>query len=199
MRGREIALLMLALLMAVPSAGTSPRVSNYGLDVTFFPGRAFMTAVATISFDPASEPSDSAVFYLHGELGVDSLLVDGRRVESEQQSVLYYFDYFLIANRVAFPLATGRPPHLAVYYSGYFNPSKARSPSDYMRIDGDGIFLRSYGYSLWFPTFLESNSDSYETGFDATIRVPHEYTAVFAGDRLSDGAAGRCESAAGRR
>jgi len=176
----------LALGTALAPSGAISRVSNYGLDVTFDPRRAFMSAIAVVSFDSTMARGDSVVFYLHGEIGVDSLLADGRRIEFNQQPAYYYYDYSLVANRVAFRLEIDSSKHLTVYYSGYFNPSKARSPSDYMRIDNDGVFLRSYGYSLWFPTFLESNVDSYDADFDVTLRLPREFVPVFAGERISD-------------
>ena len=75
-----------------------------------------------------------------------------------------------------------------IFYSGYFNPSKSRGPSDYMRIDETyGILLRSYGYSLWFPVFLDSEQESYETNFEkVTVQTPLKYKTVVAGVMLNE-------------
>jgi len=75
------------------------------------------------------------------------------------------------------------PDKIQVKWSGYFHPSKARSPSDYMRVDGSGVFLRSLGYSPWFPIFLDDGEDEYDVEFRrVSITVPSDWTAVFAGN-----------------
>lgn len=182
-----ITAIQITLFSASVTIAANPRAMNYIIDVTFEPQNSFMQASSLITLDSTSVPSDTIVFYLHGELSVDSLLLDGKPVSFNQTSVFYYDDYSLIATRVSFYGKTDRFSRLAIFYEGYFHRSSARSPSDYMRIDPDGVFLRSYGYSLWFPVLLESRSDSYKTDFsDVTIHTPAEYVPVFVGKRLSE-------------
>lgn len=180
-------LLLLGLVCATATA-QELRPASYDLDVTFRPADCAMTARADIRFAPAPERPDEVVFYLHGELDVDSLAIGGTPVPIEQDKVLYEYDASLVATRVRVPsegldLAAG----LHVRYSGAVHRSSARSPSDYMRIDQDGVYLRSYGYSLWFPVFLEAGRDTYPVSFpEVVLRTPAEFTAVFAGRKVDE-------------
>ena len=190
----HILLLGFAALL-LPRVGSSryiqskqPIVRTYELSVSFFPDEHRIEGQAAISFEPAADSLLELVFYLHGELSVESVGVDSAAVPFVQDRVFYEYDYSLVATRVVVDLAGidfGRQLHTR--YSGYFNPSKARSPSDYMRIDHDGVYLRSYGYSLWFPVFLEAGDDDYRVSFtNVTLTTPKQYSAVFVGERLSD-------------
>jgi len=81
---------------------------------------------------------------------------------------------------------------MTVVYGGVFNPSRARSQSDYMRIDPDGMLLRAYYYSVWFPVFLDADEDSHRVDFNhVVLRTPEDFTTVFTGthrgDRVEDG------------
>lgn len=184
---KAVLICLLLPFVLTPSLQADVHVSDYHIDVTFDPTRSSMRALALITFDSIPVPSDSLVFFLHGELGVDSISAEGQGIAFDQQSVYYYHDYSLIASRVALRLPPGRSGPISVHYSGYFNRSKARSPSDYMRIDEKGVFLRALGYSPWFPVFLQSDSDSYATNFsEVVIRTPVDYVPVFAGDRISE-------------
>ena len=168
-----------------------PRVGSYTLDVTFSPERGAMTGTASIHFDDPGFAGDSITCYLHGELEVDSMVADGVSSPFHQDKVFYEYDYSLVANAVTLPIHGQLPRTLQITYSGFFSPSKARSPSDYMRIDGDGVFLRAYGYSLWFPVFLPAGADDYEVDFKRVIsRVPRDYTAIFGGVREKRSVAG---------
>ncbi|UCC44937.1 MAG: hypothetical protein JSU65_03160, partial [Candidatus Zixiibacteriota bacterium] len=117
----------------------------------------------------------------------DSIKVAGRQLDFREDKTFYYYDYSLIANRVGFvQKGTEGVKSVEVFYAGKFNPSAARSPSDYMRIDSDGVFLRSYGYSLWFPIFLEPAAPSHAVNFpEATFRYPVGFQCVFVGNRES--------------
>lgn len=162
----------------------SPQVASYELDVAFFPERAAMKGAAIVRFNAPSFSGDSITWYLHGELRVDSVKVNGEPTEVRQDQVFYDYDYSLVANEAKIATAGALPRTLHIYYSGYFNPSQARSPSDYMRIDNDGVYLRAYGYSLWFPVFLPARSDDYPVEFTrVTARVPSEFTGIFGGTR----------------
>jgi len=174
------------------------KVKTYELSAEFFPDHArmydvpvsaenFMQAVARIELAMIS--GEKIPFFLHGELTVDSVSQDGEKISFTIEKVLYYYDYGYLATRVildASKLDTGRV--LTVYYSGFFNPSRMRSLSDYMRINKkEGVFLRSYGYSLWFPVFLDSGQDSYAADFKhVTISVPADLKVLVAGELISE-------------
>jgi len=107
-------------------------------------------------------------------------------LEFTQNNIYYYYDYALISNQVIMKLSDSAIKNqIEVYYAGKFNRSVMRSPSDYMRIDTDGVFLRSYGYSMWFPTFLNDREQSYAVNVSkATFKYPSDFQAVFAGKRI---------------
>lgn len=51
----------------------------------------------------------------------------------------------------------------------------------------DGVYLRSYGYSLWFPIFLESKQNSYEVDFKTvTIKLPETFKCVVGGELIKE-------------
>jgi hypothetical protein len=165
-------------------------VESYELDVSFRPDSAALRGLATVDLDSGSSPDDEISFYLHGELQVLAVHRgegDGTPLPFEQEKVYYRSDYSLVATRVVVdPL--GQPlTRLLIEYAGPFNPSRARSPSDYMRIADDGVYLRSYGYSLWFPVFLEARADEYNVSFSrVTLRTPIDLVPVFVGERVKE-------------
>ena len=183
-----VAAVTIAASSSVLAAGSYPRVSQYQLDAKFFPDEARMEGQATVYLSPAADREPAVTFYLHGELRVDSLKIDARDIEHQCEQVFYDYDYSLIATACKFALSGSDYEHpLTVFYSGYFNPSKVRSPSDYMRIDRDGVFLRAYAYSLWFPVFLPANENDYPVTFSkATIRTPSEFHSVFVGTKTGE-------------
>ncbi len=138
-------------------AAAAPRPSAYELQVAFSPAEHRLTGRARMRFPRAATRPDSLVFFLHGELTVDSLACGGAALACTQTPVVYPYSYSLLARRVVVALE-GRDPAdgLTVWYGGTFHRSGARAPSDYMRIGPDGVFLRSYGYSLWLPVFVPS-------------------------------------------
>jgi len=181
-----ITLLTLVLLSSEALADTN-RVSGYTLDIEFAPLQSHMSGQANIRFDGPLEKG-STVFYLHGELEVESLSLDSKALDFKTEQVLYDSDYSLVADKVTFELDERvENAELTVIYQGYFNPSAARSPSDYMRIDVEGVFLRSYGYSLWFPVFLAADEDVHEVDFPSVrFKLPRQYQLVFVGERISE-------------
>lgn len=181
-----------AIASPVFAADSYPKVETYELDVRFEPSQAWMEGVANVRFRADEFPLATVKFYLHGELHVDSLLAGGQKMDFTQRSVLYEYDYSLIATEVTVGLSGLRVGDvLTVTYRGYFNPSKARAGSDYMRIDGTGVYLRSYVYSLWFPVFMPPRRDEYPVDFPSVvISTPDDFTAVFLGARRSEGVEG---------
>jgi len=167
---------------------SQPSIQSYELEVSFIPQESRMEGNAKLSFGKNVEELSELVFYLHGELSVESINMGKTFLSFTQDKVFYYYNYSLITTKVVIDLKDKMfDGELMVKYKGSFNPSKARSPSDYMRIDSNGVYLRSYAYSLWFPVFLESGEDSSRTSFTRVIlHTPKDFTAVFVGERISD-------------
>ncbi len=190
MRTRLAVLILFALIFRsqTATADSTVVVSRYSLDATFKPELARIEAVATMRFVCQGSLPPAAVCFLHGELSVDSVRLGNRPITIEQKPVFYDYDYSLIANQIAVPLSGAScDSALTIYYSGYFHASRARSQSDYMRIDEDGVFLRAYGYSPWFPMFVSARSNCPNATFDRVlIHTPAEFRSVFTGTQLSD-------------
>ena len=175
--------LLLALLPAAPLLAASPRVAAYTIDAAFVPADGAMEGTAEIEF--AAPVIGAGAFYLHGELRVESMRMDAEEIAFEQEPVVYRYDYSQLGNRISFQLPA-EARHLTVTWKGYFNPSKARSPSDYMHIGPEGVLLRALGYSPWFPIFGEPGADPAPVAFRrVSIRTPKDFTSVSTGELLS--------------
>lgn len=173
-------------------------VDSYSITAEFFPEDArmynlpvspqnFMRATALIEISDIDEAE--MVFYLHGELGIDSIRAAGQKIEYKAEKVLYDYSYSLLALKVSFNTRDVAPGNeLQVHYSGFINHSRARSLSDYMQINkNSGVFLRAYGYSLWFPVFTESGQGSYQSDFKSVaINLPEEFKCVVAGELVDE-------------
>jgi hypothetical protein len=135
--------------------------------------------------------ADTLVFRLHGELWVDSVAVGGVPAPFTQEPRFWELDYALVANEVRVPLeGLDLSRDVTVRYAGPMHASRARSPSDYMRIDADGAALRGYFYSPWFPV-RDEGMDPRPISFERVeIDTPEAFTAVFTGDRLEERVAG---------
>ncbi len=169
-------------------AGEYPQVAEYSLDASFVPQQASMTGWAEVRFAADSDLSPKVSFFLHGELRVDSILQGGVGLEFEQAPRFYDKDYTLVAKAIEVQLQSTKPEEpLTVFYGGYFNPSKVRSDSDYMRIDPSGVYLRAYYYSPWFPIFEEPEGGGYKVDFkEVTLRSPEEFSTVFVGHLIDE-------------
>jgi hypothetical protein len=145
-----------------------------------------MTGMARIDLKPDDLEDGKLSFYLHGELSVDSVKLAGNGVEFSEEWIDYDYDYSLLANHTT--INVGKRPsgrELDVFYSGYFKPSEKRSPSDYMRIDSTGVYLRALAYSLWFPIFVEMEDGFCDVSFsDVKLRTPPGFVAVFVGEHI---------------
>lgn len=177
---------------------TAQKATNYTIDVEFFPSDAMMygvevspdhfmrgSALITLS----GELTEDTQFYLHGELGIDSVIMDDLRVEHESEKVLYGYDYSNLAVKTSLKgIPDGANNKIKVFYSGFMHPSKARSISDYMHIDKtEGVFLRSFAYSLWFPVFLEAGEQWHPAIFDMiTVKLPSGFRSVITGELISE-------------
>jgi hypothetical protein len=134
---------------------SNPKVKEYSIDVSFKPEKAFMKGKAVLKFESAVKTDAPLVFYLHGELTTKSITYKNQKVKFEQKPGYYYDDYSLIANQVLIHLDQLDTNHeITIDYSGYFNPSKARSQSDYMRITKNEVLLRRKGDRRGFISSL---------------------------------------------
>lgn len=175
----------------MPASTRDPVPVTYNLSVRVDPAVGRLSAEARLRFpEGAAGPArsgDTLVFLLHGELRVDSLALGGVAVPFTQEPRFYRFDYSLVANEVRVPLeghdlARG----MSIRYAGPFNPSRARSPSDYMRIDESGAVLRGHGYSPWYPLFGDREMDPAPLNVQRlTLEVPVGWTGVFTGHLVS--------------
>lgn len=162
------------------------KVISYRLEVSFKPHESYMEGKAVVKLEGIKDKE--LVFYLHGELNVDSLDGGENVTGFNQEKVFYRRDYSLSATKVTVRTdKVAGKEKLEIYYSGFFNPSRARSPSDYMRVTANEVLLRSHGYSLWFPVFLGDNDDGYKTDFSkVTIKTPEELVSVFVGEKMDE-------------
>jgi len=174
------------------------KVDNYEISAEFFPKDAsmytypvspdaFIRANAVVEFSELG--NDELIFYLHGEFDVDSILSGNKKIEHKTEKVLFYYSYNMVALKTTISSTDVIiDKELRVYYSGFINPSRARGLSDYMHIDKNtGVFLRSYGYSLWFPIFVKSDQDSYDANFKKiTVKLPGDYKCVVAGELIDE-------------
>ncbi len=161
--------------------------SDYNLNVEFKPADSALNVVAEISFRDGLS-GGKKTFYLHNELNVTEILIGDRHLNFEQGKVEFRENYSLFANKVSFKLDKNYTnPVLRIKYSGCFHPATPRGASDYMRITEEGVFLRSYYYSLWFPVFIGIKEDPYAVRFSRVqFKIPEKYNLVFVGDKLRE-------------
>jgi hypothetical protein len=190
-------LLIGLFLISIPPCLQAQTVNSYEINAEFFPDNAqmygypvspeaFMRANAFVEL---SEINDSeVVFYLHGELQIDSILIGNNKIDYEYDKVLYNYNYSRVALKVIINASHLNGKSLNVFYSGFFNPSKASALSNYMHINkNSGIYLRGYGYSLWFPIFIEANQNSYKSDFKkVSVKLPGEFKCVVGGELLEE-------------
>ncbi len=192
---KKLHLILWIFVLSVCAFGQ--QVETYAIEVSFFPenaqmwsypvnNTAFMRGKASVKL--ATVNSQSIDFYLHGELKVDSIVVENA-IDFTSEKVLYRRNYSQIALKTtidAKDILQGK--ELTIHYSGFMNPSRARSLSDYMRINKqEGVFLRSFGYSLWFPVFLSDIQESHVANFESVIlNLPAGYKGVVGGELIQE-------------
>jgi hypothetical protein len=92
------------------------KATNYSIDVEFFPSDAemygvevspdhFMRGSAVIAL--SGELTEDTEFYLHGELKIDSVIMDGVRLEHKSEKVIYGYDYSNLAVKTSLAGITG--------------------------------------------------------------------------------------------
>lgn len=148
------------LLTVMGAAASAAFLANsYDIEALYTPQPPALSATASMALESAA-PASSIVFYLHGELALQSAESAGSPLTCSEEAVFSRIDYSMVANKVTCSLAEPRrSADLKVTYAGPLNPSVAAALSNYMRVDGAGVFLRGYGYSLWFPVFPEPNGE----------------------------------------
>ncbi len=148
----------------------------------------YMKGRATMEIALENQGRDGLDFFIHGELRAHKMRMNGRDIPFTQRRVHYHYSYSLNATMVSVKLEgqTGIQ-RFEMDYAGVFNPSYAGAPSNYMRIDSTGAYLRAYGYSLWFPILQKSGDDSQLVDFNRVeIKTALKYSAVFTGHRISE-------------
>lgn len=189
--------LLRLIIILIPMSLHSQTVSSYEINVKFFPDdaqmyhypvspEAFMRANSLIEL---SDITDSLiVFYLHGEIKIDSILSRNNKIDYTYDKVMYDYDYSRVALKVTVKSSEVNSKKFNVFYSGFFNPSKAGALSDYMCINkNSGVYLRGYGYSLWFPVFIDAHQNSYKADFKKiTVKLPNEYKCIIGGKLLEE-------------
>lgn len=189
-------LCIVVLTFSLCPIAISQSVSELKISLEFFPDDAqmygfrvssesFFRGNSRVVFSEVND--DTLTFYLHGELKIDSIISRGKTLDYGSQKIFYPNDYSNVGLKTKVPtsqLEGGK--ELSIYYSGFFSSSRARSLSDYMRIsERDGIFLRGYYYSLWFPVFLKPEQEEYPINItELKIKAPKNITAISVGERL---------------
>lgn len=172
------------------------KIKSYEINAEFFPDDAkfygnevspdnFMRGNSIVEF--TENQNREVTFYLHGEFKIDSILRNGEKIKYNSQKVFYDYCNTNIALKVTTDnLVLCNKLH--VFYSGFYNHSQVSSISNYMRINKhEGVFLRAYGYSLWFPIFIGPQEDSYETEFNkVTVKLPARFKALVKGELVSE-------------
>ncbi len=174
------------------------QVESYSINIEFFPEdaqmwnypvspNAFMRGNSKVKLSELN--TDESTFYMHGEFKIDSIISNNKVITSTSEKILYDNNYSLTALKTTIKSKDISPDKTVhIYYSGFMNASRARSLSDYMNINKEeGVFIRAYGYSLWFPLFLEPELDSYKADFKAiTITLPEKFKAVVTGKLINE-------------
>ncbi len=170
--------------------------ATYRVFLKFFPEEAQMWGYAVSNdrfvqgntqVEFREKPDQKIEFWLHGELKIDSILSGGKKIEYESEKVLYWENYNLVGRKTSIDNSVLADQNsLEIHYSGFFNPSKSRSLSDYMMVDKkEGIFLRSAGYSLWCPVF--SIPEITKVDFEQiSVDVPAELEVVVGGKPIME-------------
>lgn len=191
-RNPMLGAMILVVTLVTAACATGPRVRSYEIDASFLPDEGRIEAHTLVKLEDRTDDLPELVFYLHDELQVRAIRAGEIALPFNTEQVSYDYSYTLKAARVTVDLAEQVPfRELVIEYAGPMHASTARSPSDYMRIDADGVFLRAYGYSLWFPVFLEPGQDGHPVDFPrAVLRTPEAFTPVFVGERVAEEVSG---------
>ncbi|WP_350292566.1 hypothetical protein [uncultured Croceitalea sp.] len=191
-------LLLGLFLLGAGTCSLAQKANNYSIQVQFFPEKAqmwgypvsnnsFMRGSAKVQLSDSNTEKPS--FYLHGELKIDSIVSNGKNITFSEKKVFYGKDYSHVGLETTLQSSDITSDNtLDIYYSGFFNPSRARSLSDYFYIDKkDGVYLRSYYYSPWFPIFENATKEDYVANFKkVTVKLPKDFRVVVSGNLIEE-------------
>jgi len=173
--------------MNTQTSSALPEIRSYDLQIEVWANGTPIQVEGMIEiWNPGLSPLQSLTLYLHPELSVIAVASrDGLPLDYETKAVAHDWSYTksFAAHSIelAEPIAAGDTQLLHLSYQGSFSPSSLRSPSDFMRIDRKGAYLRGLGYSLWFPVTVRDGIDS-SADFHIQLDVPSEWTGVAFGN-----------------
>jgi len=173
--------------MNTQTSSALPEIRSYDLQIEVWANGTPIQVEGMIEiWNPGLSPLQSLTLYLHPELSVITVASrDGLPLDYETKAVAHDWSYTksFAAHSIelAEPIAAGDTQLLHLSYQGSFSPSSLRSPSDFMRIDRKGAYLRGLGYSLWFPVTVRDGIDS-SADFHIQLDVPSEWTGVAFGN-----------------
>jgi hypothetical protein len=166
-------------------------IDSYGLDVAIRADDVpFSCRVWLAVRNTGSEPVDRFVFRLHSELVVREIRNEAgaplaHEASIEAYDLTYTGDIGVHSASLSRPIGPGEKRTLTAVYDGSFSPSNARGPSDYMRIDEEGAYLRGTGYSVWFPLQREWDWNTAAT-FAVVLDVPAAWRPLAFGELVSE-------------
>lgn len=156
-------------------------------------GGAPLRATAWIQAENRSDRvQDRLILFLHSELGVQSIQGSAGEACRWKHAVMdaaysYSGDIQRMDIDLPTPVQSGEFTHLSITYAGSFSPSSVRSPSDYMRVDKEGAYLRGLAYSYWFPTTSCGPEGLKDTsGFEIRLDIPERWRPLVFGNPISE-------------
>lgn len=173
--------------MNIQSPSTLPEIISYDLQIEVWADKVSIQVDGKLEVrNPDSYPLQGLTLYLHPELSVTSVTdQDDRPSDYETKAIAHDWSYTksLASHSLILtdPINPGDTQTVKLSYEGSFSPSSLRSPSDFMRIDKQGAYLRGLGYSLWFPVTVPDGIGA-ASRFHIQLAVPPEWTGVAFGD-----------------
>lgn len=147
-----------------------------------------MTGEVSVLLNPDYTYGEMITFHVHSELRMDSVSQGGEELETEWGRGYFPYTSALITRQYSVRTSSidlSKP--IVFKYHGWFNYSRVRSNSDFMRIDETGVYLRGYYYSLWFPVVIQESGQPYPVDFKSvTLRVPKRLRPLFTGELLEE-------------
>jgi len=166
-------------------------VDSYRLDIAIHAnGVPFSCRARWVVRNADTEAADAFTFYLHPELAVREIRNEAGEPLAHEASIETYdlaYTGGIGVHTIKLPdrLERGATLPLTAVYDGSFSPSGARSPSDYMRIDEEGAYLRGAGYSVWFPLQKEWDWNT-AAAFEIALEVPWGWRPLAFGELASE-------------
>ena len=166
---------------------TPPEILSYDLHVAIWADGVPLRVEGKLEVrNPDSAPLQRIALYLHSELKLTSVTAENDRpIEIETRLIPHDWSYTKSLGEhslvLAAPIASGESQVFHLSYEGSFSPCCLRGPSDFMRIDDGGAYLRGIGYSLWFPVSVCDGIDA-ASRFRIRLDVPSPWMGVAFGN-----------------